>query len=352
MRYIAKLSILTILMLGFSCNKDDNPEPLVSSDLSLLKSENKVLRNQEIIFQLMDEETDITQSATFYVNDTAIDGNIFSSSVEGVFQVYAEYSGTGRLEKTQMESFEVYIPRKKLLIEGFTGTWCGNCPILDFHVDKARDSIEDLVVVWLHGGRAFPGSEDPFTVPETQILGDYFDIIGFPTSYVNRDFWWYNFESAPNPYLLEDLMPYVGLDTDVSMSIDSKLNDKNLSVDVHVISEKNISNSKLVVFLLEDKLLYDQLNYGNEYPDNPFYGMGNPIVDYEHKDVLRVSLTDVLGDVITETPALTEYNRSFNIDISSEFNPANLKLVVTVLDGDNLARNTQQAPINQFQDYE
>lgn len=346
MKNVKKLSVILIFILAFSCNKDDT-RTIENGNLTLLKSENKVLRNQKIAFQLMDEQTDVTQSATFYVNDLPIEGNVFSSSVEGVFQVHAEYNGTGRLENTQPDSFEVYIPRKKLLIEGFTGTWCGNCPSLDFYVDQARDSIEDLVVVWLHGG-----GDDPFDLPETHILADYFDSFGYPTSYVNRDFWWYDYNSVPNPYQLVDLMPYVGLDTDVSIRIESELNDEKLSLDVKIISEENISNSKLVVFLVEDALFYDQVNYGNERPNDPFFGIGNPILNYEHKDVLRVSLTDVLGDEITETSALTEYQRSFNIDISSEFNPSHLKLVVTVLDKDNLARNTQQAPINQIQDYE
>ncbi|MGO3182330.1 MAG: Omp28-related outer membrane protein [Aequorivita sp.] len=345
MKGITKLSVLLTLVLCFSCNKDDVSETIASSDLSLLKSENKVLRNQDIAFQLMDEETDITQSATFYVNDLAIDGNVFSSSVEGDFQVYAEYRGTGAVEKTQTDSFEVYIPRKKALIEGFTGTWCGNCPRVNFAVDKARDSIQDLVIVTFHAGNA-----DPFTIPEEEVLFDFYDGFGVPRGFLDRGEEW-TFKGE-NQYPLEEVAALAGFDTDISLSIYSNLLNNKLSVDVKVISENEISNSELVVFLLEDGLLYNQTNFWNDDPTNPAYNMGNPIVDFEHNHVLRMSITDVLGDIIPETSALTEYHRSFNVDIPSEFNPSNLKLVVTVLDEDNLVRNTQQASINQFQDYE
>lgn len=65
-----------------------------------------------------------------------------------------------------------------------------------------------------------------------------------------------------------------------------------------------------------------------------------------------MSLTDILGDEIPETAALTEYIENFNINIPADFNPANLNLVVTLLGEDDFMRNTQQAAINSFQDYE
>jgi hypothetical protein len=363
MKRFFKFGVLFVLIFCFSCDKDNTPGPVANNTLTLLKSENKVLRDQEITFQLMDEQTDITSSAIFYVNDSAIEGNVFSSSAKGAFQVYANYNDAGTTVSTQVDSFEVYIPRKKVLVEGFTGTWCGNCPPLDYSVDKAQDSIEDLVVVMIHGGRGNGSGTDPFTTPEGMILFDSLripngpyppiGIPGFPTGVVDRTFFWeYSVVPPLLPFPLDELAPYEGFDTDISIKIESQLNGNNLSVGVNVISENEISNSKLVVFLLEDGLLYDQVNYRNDDEWSPFYQMGNPIVDFEHNHVLRMSLTDPLGDEIPETSALTEYNKNFNVEIPSEYDTSNLKLVVTLIGEDNLVRNTQGAPINQFQDYE
>lgn len=353
MKHFLKLTICIGSLIIFSCDGDDSSKPDQTNSSTILKSENKVLRNQEIAFYDMDGNTDNTEYATFYVNDIAIEGNKFSSPTEGVFQIYSKYNLEGVLTTSQIDSFEVYIPRKKALIEGFTGTWCGNCPPLDFSVEKAQDSIKDLVIVMIHGGREYPGSQDPYTIPEGTILGEFLEILGYPTGVIDRTFFWDYWRIPPLlPFPLYEIMPYAGLDTDISIAINSELKNENLSVNVKIISEQVISNSKLVVFLLEDGLLYDQVNYRNNDEWSPFYQMGNPIVDFEHNDVLRMSITDPLGDVIPETSALTEYNRDFNVNISSEFNTSNLKLVVTLLDENNLVRNTQQVPINQIQDYE
>lgn len=67
---------------------------------------------------------------------------------------------------------------------------------------------------------------------------------------------------------------FTGYESDISIKIESQLKDNKLSAQVKVISENDIVNNKLVVFLLEDGLLYDQVNYRNEDPRFPSYQMG------------------------------------------------------------------------------
>ena len=51
------------------------------------------LRNQEIPFKIINElGEDISLQATFFVNDTEIQGNIFTSETIGEYQVYGVYT--------------------------------------------------------------------------------------------------------------------------------------------------------------------------------------------------------------------------------------------------------------------
>jgi len=130
MKQFVPLSAFIVFITFFSCNGDDSPNQVQVNTSFLSKSENKGLRNQEISFFDMFGAIDNTTIATFYVNDEPIEGNKFSSSTAGMFKVYSQYNVDGMTTISQVDSFEVYIPRKKALIEGFTGTWCGNCPYL------------------------------------------------------------------------------------------------------------------------------------------------------------------------------------------------------------------------------
>ena len=92
-------------------------------------------------------------------------------------------------------------------------------------------------------------------------------------------------------------------------------NERKISmVQLRVVSEQDLSDHKIIAYLVEDNLIYDQVNYYNFDQNSYFYGMGNPIVDFVHNDVLRHSFTDALGNPMQNpTMALTDnfFNYSF-----------------------------------------
>lgn len=115
----------------------------------------------------------------------------------------------------------------------------------------------------------------------------------------------------------------------------------------HVLEDK-----KLVLYLVEDGILRDQTNYYNQDPDSPYFNMGNPIVNFEHNHTLRGNLSDVLGDPIPDTPALTDYVADFTFAMDPEFVAENLHLVAMVVDADNLAINSQNALVGEEKSFE
>jgi len=352
---IIKVLIFFVFTLLLSCSGDDSANVIynINEESSLVISGEKALRNQEVVFSLLGENNaDYTEFATFYIDGNVIDGNVFSSSIEGFFNVYAEYDLVGTITQTEVSSFEVFIPKRKVLIEGFTGTWCGFCPRIVTAKRAIKEQAEDVVLVSIHGNSIYSGT-DSLVTSEGMFLKNYFEVPGYPTGLINRDEFWENNGLSPLfDFLVSQPLAYAGTDVNTSISINSQLLDVDLTVDVKIISEDDISSKKLVVFLLEDNILLDQINYYNEVPESPWYQMGNPIVDFEHNDVLRKSLTYPLGDSITNTEALEEYSISFNSYILPNNNSSNFKIVAIVVNEDGTAVNAQFAQVNENKLYE
>ncbi len=85
---------------------------------TLIISGSKALRNQEITFSLVDPQgNDISSTATFYVDNAAISGNTYAAASVGMSEVYAEYDVAGSPTQTPAQSFVVYIPKRKVVLE-------------------------------------------------------------------------------------------------------------------------------------------------------------------------------------------------------------------------------------------
>jgi thiol-disulfide isomerase/thioredoxin len=319
---------------------------VVDASESLLLSRTKILRNQTIEFTLTDAEgNDNTDSATFYVNGMAIIGNSYANSVTGQYEVYAEYELAGSTQTTETKTFSVFIPKRKVVIEDYTGTWCGYCPSVAAAIVESHDMTDDISVVAIH--ETANSNPDPYHFPQVQLLQDEFGVDGLPAARLNRTTTW------NSPYETSVVTGMAGENTDLAISINSNLTGNNLSVDVNVIFENgSMTGDRLVVYLLENGLIYEQTNYYNEDPTSPFYQLGNPIPDFEHNEVLRLSLTDIFGEDIPETPAFSDYTKNLNVTIPSEYNANNLELVVMVVSDDNTARNSQFADVNENKEYE
>lgn len=119
-----------------------------------------------------------------------------------------------------------------------------------------------------------------------------------------------------------------------------------------MVSENAIENTKLVVYLVENGLLSDQVNYFNGDENSPYFGQGNPIVDFVNEDVLRASLTGIFGDNMTSTGALQEYTATYSTTLSSDNVPANMHIIAMVVQDDNTALNAQTASLDSVKAYE
>ncbi len=346
---IQKLGLFILVLFSSACSKTEENVSLNPPTAEIIVDElvrKASLVNQEIPFKIINElGVDVTDLATFYVNGEPIDGASFSSDAIGVFEVYGVYMEDGVEITTNTEPFSVIIPKQKIVVEDYTGTWCGFCPRVSGAIHSLREETDAIAVIAIHEtANSFP---DPMHFSQVQLLKDAFGVEGFPAARINRNIDW----QSPHPN--SDVTSIAGLDTNLALAINSELTANELLVQVNVVYEEgSVLGDKLIVYLLEDGIIYDQVNYYNADTTSPYYNLGDPIPDFEHNDVLRASLTSVLGNPIPATEALIEYSTSFPIVIPESYVIENLSVVAIVVGADNSAKNVQFAQINELKPYE
>lgn len=161
---------------------------------------------------------------------------------------------------TQLLALTESYPRK-VVMEEFTGTWCGWCPRGMAGIEcLQRDYPNDFIAIAVHGGDTF---EDQTYAP---ILNS---VSGFPSALINRAVEadpYYGLTDGEN-YGIKDLVEQVkALPTEAQIGLSSKLSADNKEIEVTSYSKFNISISEASTYmvsyvLLEDKLIGSQTNY-------------------------------------------------------------------------------------------
>lgn len=346
---VPKLFLLFIMLISVACSKTEENVPLTTPTAQIVVD--KLVRkasliNQEIPFKIVTEDgIDVTADAAFYVNGELVNEMPFSSDVIGDFEVYGVYMEDGVEITTNTESFSVIIPKRKVVVEDYTGTWCGFCPRVAGAIYSLSEETNDITVIAIHEtNNNFP---EPMHFGQVQLLKDAFSVDGLPAARLNRTEDW----ATPHPNSAVTSM--AGLDTNLAIAINSEVEEGELLVQVNVVYEEgSVQGDKLVVYLLEDGIISDQFNYYNDDTTSPFYNMGDIIPDFEHNEVLRNSLSSVLGDAIPVTAQLTEHIWSDTITLPSNYVVENLSIVAMVVSSDNTARNSQHAHVNEDKSYE
>lgn len=286
----------------------------------------------------------LTSTSTIIVDNNAIIGNRFTTTTAGTLSVHATYITPANVILTsptiQITVQQAINFNKRVLIEDYTGTWCQYCPRISYAIEQVNSQTDDAVVVAIHRG-----SSDPYNFAAALTLESMIGLQGYPTGMLNRKTEW-TYPETSN--IVQAVNLTSGVNPRIGLALNTSLSGNTVSVTVNVKFGQNFSNLKLVVYALQDNLVYNQTN------STSYYGGVNPIANFDYDDVLRAYLTNsILGDAISGATGINDvYTRTFTYVIPSNYVTANMHFAAFVVDSNGKALNVRDASNNENQTFE
>jgi hypothetical protein len=244
---------------------------------------------------------------------------------------------------------------QKVLIEEFTGEWCGYCPDGALLLESAQDAHPTTV----YGASVHEG--DPYQTASTGTFTSTFGIGSYPSGMVNR------VAQGGSPALDRNYWSgaaasQLGQTAVCGLAMQSYYaGTDSLYIEVHCGFLSPLSGDyRVTIYLIENGIVSNgQQNYyntpGSVTPDNPaLNNIGDPIQNWTHNDVLRKVVTADMGDVIPASALITggEYVKKYGTTVTG-FNKSNIRILAFInFVGSDAAThqilNVQQASVGEI----
>lgn len=343
---LLKLTLITSFCLCLaSCTEKYETIAGASSVFATHNSSKRIIGQETQIRVFTEEGIEVTEESMIYVNNELISGNTFTSNEVGFFEVKAVYvnlEAPTLLIEYQPEGEKNY--RKRVLVEDYTGTWCGWCPRVSHAMKLVKNISDDVVFIAIH--RAPVGTADPYNYTNAGELEAMINTPGYPKGFINRIHQW----RFPEPFNIHQVLEFTqGNNPKLGLALTSNLSDNKIDVEVQVEFAQDFQNLKLVVQVLENGLIYPQVNYTD------YYEGANPIQNYIHDYTLRQTITDILGDEIPSSESKTDFvwSRSLHIDLPEAIEkPSEIDLIAFVVNEVNEVVNVRLTKLGEEQSFE
>ena len=227
--------------------------------------------------------------------------------------------------------------QKRVLIEDYTGTWCGWCPRVSFGIEIVEGATDNAVVVAIH-------REDEYNF-NAGVLEDQIGLEGYPTAMLDRATLW----DFPEPNNIVQVVDLTTTNARLGLAMKSTVTGGNINLEVKTKFGDDFTGAKLVVYVLENGLVSDQENY------TTYYDGVDVLQNFTHNHVLRAAATNLLGDDFSATESVegSEVTKTFSIPVPANVtNAANLEFVAVVVGADKKAINARKAAPGDDQAFE
>ncbi len=234
---------------------------------------------------------------------------------------------TGVTDETAPNGFQ-----QKVLIEEFTGEWCGSCPLGAQYLQSTISEYPGKVVA-----AAFH-INDSFEVSTANTFANEFDVTDYPSALVQRKLW--NGVYATNQSLWSDLAGQVLQQTATGgLKIQTSVVNGSLDIAVDMALTTNDTNMYLTVYLISKNV-----------PESSQGQTGAPS-GYVHHHVVRKVI--LLNSQETFSHGFITRNVIKDVDISN-YDQNNLKVVAFLHHneaGNYEVINTQEVKVGQNSDW-
>lgn len=237
-------------------------------------------------------------------------------------------------------------PKRKILLEDFTGHTCGNCPCAAYEALRLDTAFEGRIIIvashvgffaepYLNGTKF----RTDFRTPAGTEVNDYFqiDAQGLPQGMVNRTE--YNsarvlsstaWSSAVSPFVTDtNLSKHPVATINISASYNAANRNASIEVNAKYLSNGN-SNHQLVVYVVEDSIINWQKFYAS------CGGVDKDVSNYVHRHMLRGAVNSTWGDALYTTNAIiptgTNINKSYTQTLDPTWDEKHIYFVAFIQD--------------------
>lgn len=333
--------------LFISCSKDYTVLESIDGLILSANQTSKIINQSTTLKLVKNNGENVTSEADFYVNGVKIESNSFTKNEVGTYLIEAKYKGfeaNNTIEIVYHDGTLISF-KSNVLVEDYTGVWCGNCPrvvhALDIVDQQLLDNKDQLIKVAIHRSSSNPqdSSYDPYNFDSSAFEPNG----GYPKAYINRKTRW-------TPLEYNNLGMVVG-QTQISKKLGLKMKSEKTSstsvkLNVGALFSESFSNLKLVVYVLEDGYFYDQINY------TTFFGGTDPVVSFNQDHILKQILTNHNGDTILESNTGAEFNKEFTVNMNNIQNIDNVEFVAFVMNSEGVVLNARKCKVNDNQEYQ
>jgi thiol-disulfide isomerase/thioredoxin len=336
-----KTAVLFLAIALTSCSSESADEAGdnvgATTAITITSSKSRVFENTLVLFTATNGSgANISSDVTFKVNGTDISGTSHNLSAEGNYTVTATLNDI----VSNTLSLEAITPSysTNVLLEDYTGTWCGWCTRMLRGIEDLA-SNEDVIVIGIHNG-------DSMAFRLEAQMRSQFDFSGWPTGRLNRVADWNAISS--DEMNVNQPLTYLNRTVAAGLGITSTVNGNVIDTTVKVGYDLDMTGTKLIVFALENGVLADQENYTNNY------GGVAVVQDYEHNHILKANLSELNGDDIPAANQMggQEFSKSYSYTATGVANVAGMELVAILVAADGSVVNAQKAMVGTTKDFD
>ncbi len=335
------LLFTTLLVLG-ACTKKPKtgttpptpPPPPPASTLTVTLNKSQIFADgwEEAVFTVKDQGgNDVTSASTIYIDNASYPRTSFWTSTPGSYTIKATKSGIASPEVILTAVNAGPSPfAQKIIVEDYTGTWCGHCPRVGIALENyVNAGHPNCLIIANHGP-----SNDPFTFSAHSQLANSFSVTGYPSAWVDRDVKWNENTAQLDAQFTNRRAP-------LGLAFTTTISGNTVNVTAKVKFDVTTSvNLKLVVYLLEDGIVYQQANYN-------YFGLPNPISGYVHNAILRATGLDLFGETIPTEKQVkgVTYDKSLVINATG-YDLTKCRVVAFVVQGQNNQGRKEKVVLN------
>jgi len=223
------------------------------------------------------------------------------------------------------------VPPKYVLVEEATGAWNGFCPDGTVKLTQVLESNPNAIGVSIHDGDAMAFT-DGNTVNSTYVTtypNAYIDRFLFSdasTIGLSRTFW-----SLKTNERMSQISP-VAVDVTNTYSSATRIVDITVTATFYAALNEEL---RFNAYVVEDSVSgtgtgWDQANNYNLTAGHPFEGMGNPIVGFFHRHVLKTMLGGAFGTESSIPASTTDggtYTKNYTYTLPAGMKEKNVRIV-------------------------